>query len=515
MTEKKQALPGHETQSDEMNCPSCGRFVGAVTKCPYCGAKVEKRMSLRAIRWAAILLATVGLFLLYLMAIHRDIPVVLLKNIQPTMNFGQIRVIGEAVTDARTFRTGGGMGFNVSDGTDTMIVFISKNQARELTERNLVPKAGDAVDFVGTLSISDEKSSLRLLSTEEFRLTRAPAKEVRLADIQQRMVGSSITVAGKVLALTAPPAGSKRPYTLELADDSGKQTLTFWQAEYDQIKDPSAIDGAFVQARVSVASYKGKLQLKLASGADLEIIDALPLVQQKKTPAQKAAESYRKETPPPRDFSRGRATRLKAVSVADITAKQKGETVLVRGRVKSVSAPKAGSKQPFAVVLQDGDATLRAVYWSSVDEVIAVKPTRGAQFEMEGVVSVYKDTPQLKVESGYKVKQLEAAPPAAPVKTGKPVAISSLSAADKGQVRTVRGTLGPRRPLGENGSIYPLTDSSGTLDLVLWESAVAADDQIHDTLKEGTIVDATGEVGEYKGQMQLKIAAASSIVVNP
>ena len=39
MTVNKEALPGHETQSSEMNCPSCGRFVGAVTKCPYCGAK--------------------------------------------------------------------------------------------------------------------------------------------------------------------------------------------------------------------------------------------------------------------------------------------------------------------------------------------------------------------------------------------------------------------------------------------------------------------------------------------
>ena len=66
--EKAQPLPGHETQSEEMACPKCGRFVGAATKCPYCGAKVEKRMSLVALRWAAVLLSTVGLFLLYLSA---------------------------------------------------------------------------------------------------------------------------------------------------------------------------------------------------------------------------------------------------------------------------------------------------------------------------------------------------------------------------------------------------------------------------------------------------------------
>ena len=101
MTVNTQPLPGHETQSKEMNCPACGRFVGAVSKCPYCGAKVEKRMSLVAIRWAAVLLATIGLFLLYMMAKHREIPVVMLGNIKPTMNFGQIRVIGQVDSDAR------------------------------------------------------------------------------------------------------------------------------------------------------------------------------------------------------------------------------------------------------------------------------------------------------------------------------------------------------------------------------------------------------------------------------
>ena len=88
MSNDKQALPGHETQSHEMNCTNCGRFVGAVSKCPYCGAKVEKRMSLVAVRWAAVLLATIGLFLLYLMAKYREIPVVKLGDGVPPSSRG-------------------------------------------------------------------------------------------------------------------------------------------------------------------------------------------------------------------------------------------------------------------------------------------------------------------------------------------------------------------------------------------------------------------------------------------
>ena len=516
MTENKQVLPGHETQSDEMNCPNCGRFVGAVTKCPYCGSKVEKRMSLVAIRWAAVLLSTIGLFLLYLMAKNREIPVVSLGDVKPTMNFGQIRVVGKVASDARTFRSGGGMGFNVSDGTGTIMVFISQKQAKDLTAQNLVPKAGDQIDFAGGLSISDEESSMRLLSVKDFHLTRAPAATVRLADITTDMKGTSVTITGKVLDLFPPPADSKRPYALKLQDDSGEQTINFWQTEYDQIQGKDVLNGAYIRARVSVAAYQDKLQLKLAAGQDLEILDGPPAAANFSTPAQKAAAALEKEAPPPpapRDFSRGRSVQVNSLSVGEVTAAQAGQTVRVRGRVASVSPPKEGTKQPYAVVLKDGDASLRATYWSNVNDVIAVKPTPGALFEMEGLVEVYKDKPQLKVQSGYKVKLVDDVPASAPaVDASQAVPVSSITAAEKGQTRVVKGVLGAPRAL-RGGVAYALTDDTGTIDLILWESIIPV--EVLGALEEGAKVAATGEVGEYEGKLQIKAAAGYSAMVIP
>ena len=512
MTENKQSLPGHETQSDEMNCPNCKRFVGAVSKCPYCGTKVEKRMSLVAIRWAAVLLATVGLFLLYLMAKHRDIPVVMLGNIKPTMNFGQIRVVGQ-VEDARTFKSGG-MGFNVSDGTGTIMVFVSQKQAKDLADLNLVPRAGDAVNFAGGLNISDEESSMRLLSVKDFALTRAAASSVRLADVNDSLVGTSISIAGKVVSVTAPPADSKRPYDIKIADDSGEQILNCWATEFDQIKGKEKLEGSYVRVRVSVASYKDKLQLKLASGLDIEILDAPPApAGEPVSAAQKAAATLQKETPAPkRDFSRGRLE--EAVSIASLSAEQKGQTVKVRGTVSSVRAPEAGTKQPFSLILKDGEASLRVTYWSSVDEVIAVKPTVGAVFEIEGEVEVYQDKPQLKVASGYKVKAIESAPaPTAAAPAAAASGISDITAADKGQTRTVQGTLGAPRDLLGKGTAYALSDESGTLDLILWDSTVPAD--VRGALKEGAKVSATGVVGEYEGKLQLKANPGASVQLLP
>ena len=511
MTVNKEALPGHETQSSEMNCPSCGRFVGAVTKCPYCGSKVEKRMSLVAIRWAAVLLATLGLFLLFLMAKYRDIPVVKLGDVKATMNFAQIRVEGVADSDARTFRSGGGMGFNFSDGTGTIMVFISQKQAQEMVARNLVPKAGDQVSFAGGLNISDDKSSMRLLSVDEFQVVRAPAATLRLADVSTDLKGSSITVQGKVMDLFPPPANSKRPYALKLQDDSGEQTINFWQTEYDQIANKDVLVGAYVRARVSVAAYQDNLQLKLASGQDLEILDGPPAAAAYASPAQKAAATYQQSAPAPRDFSRGRSVAATSLSVSAVTAAQAGQTVRVRGRVASVSPPKEGTKQPFAVVLQEGDASLRATYWSNVNDVITVKPTPGALFEMEGVVEVYQDKPQLKVNSGYKVMLVDDVPASAPaVDVSKAVPVSAITAAELGQTRTVQGTLGAPRAL-RGGVTYALTDDSGTIDLVLWESIIPA--EVLNALEEGARVAAVGEVKEYQGKLQITATAGHSAMV--
>ena len=273
------------------------------------------------------------------------------------------------------------------------------------------------------------------------------------------------------------------------------------------------LNGAWVRARVEVSTYQNKLQLKLGSGLDLEVLEEPPAAVETKTPAQKAAAAYRQETAPPRDFSRGRSVPATSLSVGAVTVDQAGQTVRVRGRVESVSPPQEGTRQPYAVMLADGEASLRVSYWSNVNEVITVKPTPGALFEMEGVVEVYRDKPQLKVQSGYKVRLVDDTPASAPaVDITQAVAVSSIALADKGQVRVVRGTLGAPRAL-RGGVVYPLTDETGTIDLVLWESIIPG--EVLGALEEGAQIAATGEVGEYEGQLQLKAVPGYSAMVIP
>ncbi len=360
------------------------------------------------------------------------------------------------------------------------------------------------------------RRALTFILTRRARAAGAPAAArapevpaLQLSQIDESRVGAVVSISGKVLDLFPPPADSKRPYGLKLEDDSGEKTISFWQTEYDQIADKDILVGSTIRARVRVGTYQDKIQLKLLSGQDLEIVGAASAA-----PAQKAAAAYGQPKPAaPRDFSRGRSAPSTSLVVGAVTAELKGKTVRVRGRVDSVRPPAEGTQQPYAVILKDGDAALRVTYWSNVNDVIVVKPTPGALFEVEGVVETYRDKPQLKVKSGYKVKLVDDVPASAPaVDVSQAVPVSAISAADKGQTRVVQGVLGAPRAL-RGGVVYPLADASGAIDVVFWESIIPT--EVLGALAEGVKVAAIGEVGDYQGKLQLKALKGHSAMVLP
>jgi len=77
-------------------CPSCGRFVGAFDRCPYCGTGVAKRIPLRVVRLGALGVALSGMVCLHLMAVHRETPTIGIADITPAMNYAFRSVVGRA-----------------------------------------------------------------------------------------------------------------------------------------------------------------------------------------------------------------------------------------------------------------------------------------------------------------------------------------------------------------------------------------------------------------------------------
>ena len=514
---KKETLPGHETQSDEMNCPSCGRFVGAATTCPYCKAKVSKRMSLTATRWAAVLLATIGLFLLYLMAKNREIPVVQLGKIEPTWNFGLIRVEGTVATDARPFKSGRGMSFNVDDGTGRMVVFTTERQMEALKEMNLVPKAGDRIAFDAQLNISDDKSNLKISGLKTFVLERAPADAVRIADLNVKLAGKTVSIVGQTAGLKPPAENTNQPWKLTLTDGTGEIEVSFWPAEYAQLANPAELErsGTWVRARVDVGKYQNQVQVKLGSGKDLEILPEAPeipgayLSPAEKAAAKVAAKAEPEAAPAPvveeapavpapkRDFSRGRLGAA-VEPIAAVTADRKGGRVKIAGAVVFVGEKKGN--QPVSVIVKDeaGDS-IYVKYFDDVAAELDEAPAKGDAVEIEGVVDAWNGKASILVQDAAKW-----------VKTGKaaPAPAKKKAAAKKAAGRT--GVLGAPRDLAGKGVAYPFKEGEAEIDLIIWNDSVAGLPE----LAEGMTVCVEGaREGEYEGKAQLKATKFTRITV--
>jgi DNA/RNA endonuclease YhcR with UshA esterase domain len=177
--------------------------------------------------------------------------------------------------------------------------------------------------------------------------------------------------------------------------------------------------------------------------------------------------------------------------LSEITADRAGDRMTVSGRVSKVWKPKDGSKMPFKIVLEDRSGTLDVVHWLKEYPPVAV----GDRIEVTGTVNVYQETLQLKVWNAEDIHPLEK-----PTLGQGQVAVASIGEPMEKKVVVSEGVLGAPRSI-PGGVVYPLTDGSGTIPLVLWDRNVSGEER--DALDEGVRVRVTAPVGLYKGEPQL------------
>lgn len=251
---------------------------------PASGCEVNRPLKIRMLRFASLLLAVAGLILLYLFSINREIPMVKIGDITPTMNFAYVRISGDVTRDASIFKTGGVV-FNVQDSTGEIAVMGGRAQADALQASGKLPRRGDQVEVAGSLSVSaDQEVKLRLQSSEQLTLNRkrtalssaGTGTRLRLADVNADYRGRWASITGTLKSVTVPGPGAKTPYILILEEDGAALAVVFWNDVFQGLNGRLPVPGKLISARGKVDIYRDTIQLKVQEAGDLRVMEPRP-----------------------------------------------------------------------------------------------------------------------------------------------------------------------------------------------------------------------------------------------
>lgn len=247
---------------------------------PVFGPQVPRPLRIRILQAASLVLATGGLILLYLFSVHRDIPSIAIREIQPTMSFATVRLSGKVTSDAFLFKSGG-LVFNVNDGTGELGVLGNRAQADAMTAAGRLPRRGDQVELVGSLSMgADQVMKLRLVSIERHvtdrealsETDRADTPMIRLSDLGAVEVNARVAVVGLLKKIDVPGPGSNAPYVLTLEEDGIQRPVVFWNDVFLGMNQTLPLPGERIRACGRVEVYCGMVQLKLRDALDLSVL---------------------------------------------------------------------------------------------------------------------------------------------------------------------------------------------------------------------------------------------------
>lgn len=197
--------------------------------------------------------------------------------------------------------------------------------------------------------------------------------------------------------------------------------------------------------------------------------------------------------------------------LADITADQQGQMVTVIGTLKTVMVPGPDSKTPYVLMLAEDGAELAVVFWDNVFQGLEkMLPMPGKLICARGKVDVYKDVIQIKVWDAADLRVVTEKEKLNTV-TERPLSrIADINVEQQGNIFTVSGVLGEPRSV-RGGVLYPLTDNSGEIALVLWDKQIPGPER--DALESGVRVRVTAPLTVYKGTLELVPADAGGVKV--
>ncbi len=359
--------PGVREYPEETLCPSCGRFVGAYEKCPYCGAELKKRMSLILWKRIAVFGTLLGLAVMWFAASAMNPPEIQLGEISETYNNAIVTVEG-VVTGRRIYEDRGMLMLTIADKSGS-IGAMSYRGLEDFRRLGNLPKVGDRIRTVGSISM-DATYGVSMGLNLPHRLVILEGQkpqEAEIGRIKDSWVGSLVTVKG---GIKQPPRFGKAV----VSDGAAEILVALDEANLGEGL-PEFKEGQGVRITGVVVKDKNKLVLIPGSLEDIESVEAYSL----EVPTLKIRE-------------------------IDLTMLEK--IVEIEGKAAGFRAFKNGGG---ALTVSDGTGTIGVpVFGSNYDQISGAERLKinGTPVRIRGKVGEYQNKPQIQPLSAEGIKIL-------------------------------------------------------------------------------------------------------------
>ena len=179
---------------------------------------------------------------------------------------------------------------------------------------------------------------------------------------------------------------------------------------------------------------------------------------------------------------------------------------LLEGTVVAIQEPAAGTKRPYVVTLTNGVEGVDVKVWSDeyarIADPASLTGTPG-RVRAAGKLDPYKVDLQLRKGSDLQ----RAGRPAQ--KRRAPVPVATAAAGKLGDWVTVVGALSEPADLDGKGTAYKLTDDSGSIQVVFWNSTVPPD--VQKKAAAAARASVNGKIKEYQGTRQVVPSKADGV----
>jgi DNA/RNA endonuclease YhcR with UshA esterase domain len=463
-------------------CPSCGRDPGLNDICPHCGADLVHRIRIRNFGIASIIVAILGLIVLYVFATRAPIAQVKIRDVESSFNYAYVQIDGTVTRGPNYNADSQSLTFFVRDDTGELMVSAFRAAADDLIAADKIPAPGDIVSVQGTLRVRESVPSLSIESPQALTLQRVtanpPARDIGSITSADALHG--VTLRGMVRAIKIPFDGLK---LITLRDATGSIDVAV-SADMENLLGaaPAVAVGQSVQAIGSVTLFDTTPQLTLNRGSDLKLLDQAIAI-----------------APP--------------VSIGDLVETDAGRFVQVSGVVDKVSPFSAGVR----VDLIDKQQHIEVLFWQDVWDGLSISSqiTTGAQIGVQGEVNAFRGKLEIVPEIDQDVALISTAPVV--VATPEPtiaIALKSIGQITAEDVKSIVQTGGTIEKADQfsSGTRYTLKDASGSIILLAWNDSIDPAKQ-REVLQVGATISVIGKIDQFNGQLEIVPASVDQVSV--